>query len=166
MRLQEEKGAESKGQLGRCFHSRRTQTPQAGVTRQETVSCVPQVIRTAFYSRPAAVLGQAGLKRRGRRQKELGWLPLGTEKVSSRYTGPRTLLQNTLYLEAARSTSKFSRSGRRAPAAWLPLSRSRTPRPAWGDLSMAQKQRESKGPANRIEDCLRQILLILRNLTR
>lgn len=120
MRLREEKGAESKGQLGRCFHSRRTQTPQAGVTRQETVSCVPQVIRTAFYSRPAAVLGQAGLKRRGRRQKELGWLPLGTEKVFSRYTGPRTLLQNTLYLEAARSTSKFSRSGRRAPAAWLP----------------------------------------------
>lgn len=52
------------------------------------------------------------------------------------------------------------------PSCLAPLSRSRTPRLAWGDLSMAQKQRESKGPANRIEDCLRQILLILRNLTR
>lgn len=116
--LGEEKGAESKGQLGRCSPSRHTQTPPAGVTGQETVSCVPQVVHTAFYSSPAAALGQAGLRRRGRRQKELGWLPPGTEKVSdSRDTGPETLPQDTLYPEAERRASKFSRPGRSAPVA-------------------------------------------------
>lgn len=141
---EEEKGAESKGQLGRCFHSRRTQTPPAGVTGQETVSCVLQVVRTAFYSRPAAALGQAGLKRRGRRQKELGWLPLGTEKVSSHQSGdtvPRHSAPGGRALRFQVLTSWKERPSCLAPRLQVRDSSrvSPSPRPAWGDLSMAQR---------------------------